>query len=907
MMQHVITEVPFYRDRTLVPGYDVGGKTGTAQIWDPKANDGRGAWKHNLFNYSFVGYIGRETGIPDLVVAIQIEEGTPTVAQVGQPRDAGHVVRAVPADRDRRDHDPGPAAATAAGTRGRPDADRGPVTAACATLATVTDVDPSTPAPGAVPAPALTADDLVRLTGGRLLARSDRPIRGAAVDSRLVAPGQAVRGPARRADRRPRLRRRRGRARRGGRHRRPGPSPTRRPLGDVTVVRVADAAGRARRGRGRLAAPVRPARRRRHREHRQDLDQGGGRGRPRAPLPDAAQRGQPEQRDRPAADRPAPRPGARGGGPRDGHVRRRRDRRPGPDRPAADRRRDRRPAGPPRRGSGRSRRSRRPRASWSRRCRRTAPRSSTPTTRASGGWARRTAARSPDATASRTTPTSAPRRSTSAGLDGMRFTLRAGRRAPAGHDPDPRPAVGPQRARRGGRRPRRRAVASTRSSTGLRGGWSAPHAVQLVRLGGVTIIDDSYNASPGSVRRRARPAGRAARPAGRGPRRDARAGRGAATSGHRAVGEAAAATRRPGSSSSAPAPRGDRRGRRARPASTASRILQVRDARGRPRRAARRACATATSSSSRRRAGSTSTASSTACARELGERAPPMTVELIQGLLLAFALVVILMPPYIRLLRALGFGKRIRAGGPGEPLRQGRHADDGRPARSSPSSSAIYFFLRPAPDASTFAPLAALAGVGALGAFDDYLNAKTGEGIRARQKLHLADRRRVRRGLADPADLRHHGHRGAVRRRRSRSTRGSTSLFAAFAIIAAANGVNITDGLDGLSGGTLAIAFVAYMLIALLNAPDPAEPGPAVRADHRRAARVPVVQRPPGPDLHRRLGRAVAGGDAGGHRAHHRPDPGPAADRDHLRHRDRVGDPPGRLLQADAAASGSSG
>jgi phospho-N-acetylmuramoyl-pentapeptide-transferase len=31
--------------------------------------------------------------------------------------------------------------------------------------------------------------------------------------------------------------------------------------------------------------------------------------------------------------------------------------------------------------------------------------------------------------------------------------------------------------------------------------------------------------------------------------------------------------------------------------------------------------------------------------------------------------------------------------------------------------------------------------------------------------------------------------------------------------------VNLTDGLDGLSGGTVAIAFVAYMLIALLNQP----------------------------------------------------------------------------------------
>jgi cell division protein FtsI/penicillin-binding protein 2 len=83
MMQHVITQVPFYRDRTLVQGYDVGGKTGTAQIWDPKANHGHGAWKNNLFNYSFIGYIARQAGVPDLVVAIQIEEGTPTVARVG--------------------------------------------------------------------------------------------------------------------------------------------------------------------------------------------------------------------------------------------------------------------------------------------------------------------------------------------------------------------------------------------------------------------------------------------------------------------------------------------------------------------------------------------------------------------------------------------------------------------------------------------------------------------------------------------------------------------------------------------------------------------------------------------------------------------------------------------------------
>ncbi len=84
LMNHVVTEVPFYKSRTLVPGYEVGGKTGTAQIWDTEARKGRGGWKVNLFNYSFIGYIAREPGVPDLVVAIRIEEGHPTVVRVGQ-------------------------------------------------------------------------------------------------------------------------------------------------------------------------------------------------------------------------------------------------------------------------------------------------------------------------------------------------------------------------------------------------------------------------------------------------------------------------------------------------------------------------------------------------------------------------------------------------------------------------------------------------------------------------------------------------------------------------------------------------------------------------------------------------------------------------------------------------------
>jgi phospho-N-acetylmuramoyl-pentapeptide-transferase len=200
-----------------------------------------------------------------------------------------------------------------------------------------------------------------------------------------------------------------------------------------------------------------------------------------------------------------------------------------------------------------------------------------------------------------------------------------------------------------------------------------------------------------------------------------------------------------------------------------------------------------------------------------------VTVELIQGLLLAFALVVILMPPYIRLLQAVGFGKRIRQEGP-----ESHFVKEGTPTMGGLLIVlvvlGIYFFLRQ-PDAATFAPLAALAGVGALGAFDDYLNARTGEGIKARQKLIW---------LTVVA---------FVAAWQIQQTYNITAiavpfygdvpiapwlyvLFGAFAIIAAANGVNLTDGLDGLSGGTVAIAFVAYMLIALLN--DPAQPNLAL-------------------------------------------------------------------------------
>jgi cell division protein FtsI/penicillin-binding protein 2 len=68
---HVVTSVPLYARETLMPGYVVGGKSGTAQIWDTKSGD----WARDLYNFSFVGFVGRDG--PDAVIAVRIGEARP--------------------------------------------------------------------------------------------------------------------------------------------------------------------------------------------------------------------------------------------------------------------------------------------------------------------------------------------------------------------------------------------------------------------------------------------------------------------------------------------------------------------------------------------------------------------------------------------------------------------------------------------------------------------------------------------------------------------------------------------------------------------------------------------------------------------------------------------------------------
>lgn len=204
-------------------------------------------------------------------------------------------------------------------------------------------------------------------------------------------------------------------------------------------------------------------------------------------------------------------------------------------------------------------------------------------------------------------------------------------------------------------------------------------------------------------------------------------------------------------------------------------------------------------------------------------------VEFIQGLLLAFACMVILMPAFLRLLRWLGMGKQIREDGPGTHL-----VKQGTPTMGGVLIVVVTLVLAAvfgAFDASTYSPLFVLALVGALGAIDDYMNARTGIGIRGRHKIlwqlivatvvavyvqnHFGFN-----GFRVPfignvqfmyeIPLLGHGIEiGAV----------LFIVVAVIAIVGCSNGVNLTDGLDGLAGGTLVFAFISFLIIALLNEP----------------------------------------------------------------------------------------
>ncbi len=196
---------------------------------------------------------------------------------------------------------------------------------------------------------------------------------------------------------------------------------------------------------------------------------------------------------------------------------------------------------------------------------------------------------------------------------------------------------------------------------------------------------------------------------------------------------------------------------------------------------------------------------------------------LVIGCLVAFFLMVFLMGPFIRVIRRLGMGKRIRVDGP-----QSHYSKEGTPTMGGlllimvviGVSLVIQLGRGNFLDPGTFAPLATLALVGALGTADDWLNARTGDGIRARHKLiwqtvvalivawqiqDTYDVKNIVVPLVGPIGIEPWLY----------------ILFGAFAIVSTSNSVNITDGLDGLAGGLLVFAFIGFMAIAALNVPFP--------------------------------------------------------------------------------------
>jgi phospho-N-acetylmuramoyl-pentapeptide-transferase len=196
-------------------------------------------------------------------------------------------------------------------------------------------------------------------------------------------------------------------------------------------------------------------------------------------------------------------------------------------------------------------------------------------------------------------------------------------------------------------------------------------------------------------------------------------------------------------------------------------------------------------------------------------------ISIVLALLLAFAGVVLLGPVYIGLLQRLGFGKRIRTDGP-----EAHAVKAGTPTMGGMLMVLVVMFLAMAlriEDSVTLTPMLALVGVGILGAIDDFVNARTGVGMRGRWKLVW----QTIVALLAAFYVQRHFDITALNVPFLGAFEVSAiffGLFMAFVIVGVSNAVNLTDGLDGLAAGVLIFAFVAYLLIALVD--PPGAPGP---------------------------------------------------------------------------------
>ena len=191
-------------------------------------------------------------------------------------------------------------------------------------------------------------------------------------------------------------------------------------------------------------------------------------------------------------------------------------------------------------------------------------------------------------------------------------------------------------------------------------------------------------------------------------------------------------------------------------------------------------------------------------------------LQIVIAVLLAFIGMVLLAPIYINLLQRLGYGKQIRTEGP-----EAHYGKAGTPTMGGMLVVGVVLFLAMAlrvEDAATLTPMLTLVGVGILGAIDDFVNVRTGIGMRGRWKLVWLT---VVALLTAFYTWRHFDLTGI-----NVPFLGQFEVmpivligFIAFVIVGTSNAVNLTDGLDGLAGGVLIFSFVAYLLISLVPVP----------------------------------------------------------------------------------------
>jgi len=188
-------------------------------------------------------------------------------------------------------------------------------------------------------------------------------------------------------------------------------------------------------------------------------------------------------------------------------------------------------------------------------------------------------------------------------------------------------------------------------------------------------------------------------------------------------------------------------------------------------------------------------------------------VQVVIALLLAFIGMVLLAPIYIGLLQRLGLGKQIRSEGP-----EAHFGKAGTPTMGGMLIVGVVLFLAMAlriEDAGTLTPMLTLMGVGILGALDDFVNIRSGIGMRGRWKLIWQT---VVAILAAFYIWNHFDLTGINVPFLGQFVLAPVLLigFIAFVIVGTSNAVNLTDGLDGLAGGVLIFSFVAYLLISLI-------------------------------------------------------------------------------------------